>query len=384
MSDASITFFPVGNGDTVLIKLSDGSTLITDCNVRCDANDEEVEECYDVHSHLLAEVRRDEKNRPFTDGFILTHADQDHCRGFESGFHTGDPDNYKNKDGEPEKIIIGEIWFSRRLFSNYEETLCSEAEAFKKEVERRIDLHKKKDARRNVLGNRLRLIGYGDSEETKGLDEITTLPGNSVNEINGSAKGDFSILVHAPFKREEEDQDVEKRNNASIVLQASFSVSGEERACLVVLGGDATWDVWRALLRKSSKEELEWDLLLAPHHCSWSFFNNVPYQDNKEPTESSLKVLDHRREGAVVIASSKPIKDDDCNPPHYAAKQEYVKVVGEEKFFCVGEHPCEDKPEPIVFTMTTSGPVKDESATSSQVKSAAAVAATLRTPTTYG
>lgn len=384
MSDASITFFPVGNGDTVLIKLSDGSTLIADWNIRCDAHDEEVEEYYDVHSHLLAELPRDDRKRPFTDGFILTHADQDHCRGFETSFHTGDPSSYAKEEDAPEKIVIAEIWFSRRLFSNYEEPLCDEAKTFKKEVQRRIELYKKKDPKRDLPGNRLRVIGYGESDEMEGLDEITTLPGNSINLLNGAAKGDFSLLVHAPFKRTEDDEDVERRNNSSIVLQASFTVDGAERACLVLLGGDATWDVWRAILRKSAELELQWDILLAPHHCSWSFFNNTPHADNKEPTSSSLEVLDHHREGAIVIASSKPIKDDDCNPPHYAAKEEYVKVVGEDKFFCVGENPSEDKPEPILFTMASTGPVRDESATPSEVRSAAAVAATLRTPTTYG
>lgn len=384
MSDPSITFFPVGNGDTTLIKLSDGSTLIIDCNIRCDANNEDVDECYDVHSHLLGEVQRDDKKRPFTDVFMLGHADQDHCRGFETSFHTGAPGSYQKEEDKPEKIIIAEIWFSRRLFSNYEEPLCDEAKAFKKEVERRIELYKKKDAKRDLPGNRLRVTGYGESEEMEGLEEITTLPGNSINLINGAVKDDFSLLVHAPFKRTEGDEDVEKRNNTSMVFQASFNVDGVERACLVLLGGDATWDVWRAILRKAAESGLQWDILLAPHHCSWSFFNNTPHADNKEPTASSLKVLAHHREGAVVVASSKPIKDDDFNPPHYAAKQEYVKVVGEQKFYCVGEIPSEEKPEPLLFTMSSAGPVRDQSTTPSQVRAASAVAATLRTPTTYG
>ena len=384
MNDPSITFFPVGNGDTVLIKLSDGSTVIVDCNVRNDAHDDEVETCYDIHSHLLTELQRDDKKRPFTDGFILTHADQDHIRNFEISFHTGDPDTYETEDDTPEKIIIAEIWFSRRLFSNYDEPLCEDAKAFKKEVERRIELYKRKDPKRVLPGNRLRVIGYGESDETKELDEITTLPGSSINLINGAAKDDFSLLVHAPFKRTKDDEDVEKRNNSSIVVQASFTVDGMERAALVLLGGDATWDVWRAVLRKSDEAGLQWDIFLAPHHCSWSFFNNTPYEDNKEPTESSLKVLAHHREGAIVVASCKPIKDDDCNPPHYAARQEYVKVVGEDKFICVGDCSSEDKPEPVLFTMTSAGPVRDSSATASQVRSAAAVVATLRTPTTYG
>jgi hypothetical protein len=384
MQDANITFFPVSNGDTVLIKLSDKSSIIIDCNIRNDAHDEEEESCYDVHSHLLDELERDDKDRPFTDAFILTHPDQDHCRGFQTSFHSGDPDSYKKTDGEPEKIIMGEIWFSRRIFSNYEEALSDDAEAFKKEVNRRIELYKKKNLQRNKTGNRLRVIGYGESEETKGLEEITTAPGNSIDLINGSAKEDFSFFVHAPFKRDV-DSDVCKRNNTSIVLQANFKVDGVERACLALLSGDAHWDVWREILRKSEAESLEWDLKLAGHHCSWTFFNNTPYADNKTPQQSSLDILDHCREGSFVVASSKAIKDDDCNPPHYPAKQEYVKVVGEDNFFCVGEQPCEEKPEPLVFRMTANGPVKDSSSkTPSRVRSASAVQSTLRTPRTYG
>jgi len=383
MGDASITYFPTGNGDTSLTKLTDGSTIIIDCNVRCDSRDEDEKACYDVHAHLLEELKRDDRDRPYTDTFILSHADQDHCRGFATTFHTGDPDTYKKKDGEPEKIIAGEIWFSRRIFSNYEDPLCDDAKEFKKEVERRINLYKRKDPQRNKLGNRLRVIGYGESEETKGLDDITTAPGNAINEINGEIKNDFSFFIHAPFKRDV-DSEVCKRNNTSIVLQAKFKVGNTERACLALFGGDAHWDVWRAILKKSKKESLEWDLLLSPHHCSWSFFNDTPYEDHKEPQQSSLDVLEHHRTGAFVVASSKPIKDDDCNPPHYPAAEEYKKSVGKDRFYCTGEQPSEDEPEPIIFTMTENGPVKDESSTSSRVRSAAAIQSSLRTPRIYG
>lgn len=384
MSDAAMTVFPVGNGDTVLLKLTDGATVLLDCNIRNDAHDDENEGCYDVHSHLLEELARDENDRPVVDAFILTHADQDHCRGFKTSFHTGDPDKYETDDDEPTKIIIGELWFSRRIFDNFDCPLCEDAKAIKKEVERRIDLYKSNNAKRDLLGNRLRVIGYGESEETKGLDEVTTEPGNSIDLINGSTRENFSFFVHAPFKRGEEESDVEQRNNSSIVLQACFKVDDVERACLILVGGDAPWDVWRALYRKSKDVDLQWDLLLSPHHCSWSFFNNTPHEDNPDPQQSSLDVLGRHREGALVVASSKPIKDDDCNPPHYAAKQEYVNVVGEAKFYCVGENPSEDKPEPLIFTMTSAGPVRDESSTASRVQAAAAVHATLITPRTYG
>jgi hypothetical protein len=383
MGDAAITYFPVGNGDTSLIRLSDKTSIIIDCNIRNDSRDENDDSCYDIHTHLLEELQRDSQDRPFTDAFVLSHADQDHSRGFETTFHTGLPSSYKKKDGEAEKIIISELWFSRRIFSNYEEPLCPDAEVFRKEALRRINLYKAKDSARFQSGNRIRIIGYGESDETKGLNEITTAPGNYINIINGSAKNDFAFFVHAPFKHHI-DSKWSTRNNTSIILQAVFNVNGQGRAGLALFGGDACWEIWAAVLRRSSMETIEWDLLLSPHHCSWSFFNEVPYEDHKEPQESSLRILDHHRGGAFVIASSKPIKDDDKNPPHYAAKQEYIQAVGENNFFCTGEEPSEKAPEPLVFRMTENGPQKDESPIPSRVRSASAVSSTLRSPRTYG
>jgi hypothetical protein len=104
-------------------------------------------------------------------------------------------------------------------------------------------------------------------------------------------------------------------------------------------------------------ETLEYDLFLAPHHCSWSFFSDLPYKDNKVLAEDSLKVLSKALRGARVIASSKPIKPDDDNPPHYAAKVEYVKIIGKENFISLAEVGNPKRPLPMTFEMSESGPV---------------------------
>src|SRR5438309_1706079 len=53
MSDHTITYFPVGNGDTSLIKLADKTTFVIDLNVTESASDEEDPSRYDVHAHFL-------------------------------------------------------------------------------------------------------------------------------------------------------------------------------------------------------------------------------------------------------------------------------------------------------------------------------------------
>lgn len=57
MTEASITHFPVGNGDTGRIRLSDGTDIVIDCNITEESRDDTVKDRYDVHAHLLAEAR---------------------------------------------------------------------------------------------------------------------------------------------------------------------------------------------------------------------------------------------------------------------------------------------------------------------------------------
>lgn len=384
MPDHTITYFPVGNGDTSLIKLADKTTFVIDLNVTEAASDEDDLARYDVHGHLLREMRSDADGRPHTDGYCLSHPDQDHVRGFATVFYTGDPSKYADKDKRAGRIIIDELWFAPRVFSPWEEKdLSDDAKAFKAEAERRIAVYRKDKAEGAKPGNRIRIIGYTDNPDLKGLEALIVVPGTSINVINGSTKQDFSFFVHAPFKGDTDDKD-KGRNETSIVLQARFTVDGVAAAALAFFGGDAPCTVWEDIIDRSEASTLAWDLLLAPHHCSWTFFSELPSEENK-PSPKILGFLkNHKRKGAFVVSSSKPIKNDDDNPPHYQAAERYREAVGKDRFFCTGEHPNERRPLPIYFRMTKNGPQKDEYSKGSQVVSSAALTATVTTPKTYG
>jgi len=383
MSDASITYFPVGNGDTSLIRLTDKTDIIIDCNITEASEDDDDPSRYDVHNHLLKELKKDKEKTPYVDVFILSHADQDHCRGFTDTFYTGDPANYNDDDRNDGLIRIDELWFTPRLFVKEDTELCKQAKAFRREARRRMKLYQENDASRNNPGNRLRIIGYSDCDELEGLDAIISIPGTTVYSLNGSTKSDFSFFIHAPFK-DDTDSTWGERNLTSVVLQARFDIDNQEHADLAFFGGDAGCEVWENILGRSKDATLKWDLFLAPHHCSWSFFSREPYEDNQTPSRKSIQLLQKKREGAMVVASCKPIKDDDDNPPHYAAKAEYVKVVGEKRFFATMEYPNEKKPQPLKFRLTKNGPQKVDEARSSAISSSAAVRAAVGSPQTYG
>ena len=102
---------------------------------------------------------------------------------------------------------------------------------------------------------------------------------------------------------------------------------------------------------------LNFDIFMAPHHCSWTYFNNVPYMNGEtdKPVESSKTMIkDHKTNGAVIIASSKQIKKDKDNPPHHQSKEEYVKLIGADKFISLAEEPDSKKPKPVVYEVTSS------------------------------
>jgi hypothetical protein len=379
--DPRITYFPVGNGDCSLITLSDDTQIIIDCNTTADANDEEVASRYDVHQHLLDFGKKLDGKIPHVDVFILTHADQDHCRGFDTMFYTGDPAKYTVKHSKEDLILIDELWFTHRIFATHEGELSKWAKAFRKEARRRIDLHLANSPAHDKAGNRIRVVGHSNNPAYKGLGDLVVTPGNYIDVIDRQQKKDFRFFVHAPF-RKEVDSKLAERNDTSVVLQACFDVGRTKRAGLAMFGGDAGAAIWSKILELSDDETLEYDLFLAPHHCSWTFFSELPYKENKVPAEDSLAILGKALDGARVVASCKPIKPDDDNPPHHAAKAEYVKVVGKNNFISLSEVGNPKRPLPTTFEMSENGPVlldpKDVGYVDDSVKKVAS------TPQTYG
>jgi beta-lactamase superfamily II metal-dependent hydrolase len=349
-----IKYYPVGNGDQSLIKLKDNTTILVDCNIRQGEEDSNGIKIYDVKADLLESLQTRNGN-PYLDVFILSHGDQDHCRGFSDNFYRGDPTKYSDKNKKNKEIIIDEMWFSPMIAEKYSN---NDEDAHQKEAERRIELHKNNDSLRNLPGNRIRIIGYDGNKDYTSLNHLRYLPGDVVGIFNDKAKSEFSIFIHAPFNEQLTDSEKDK-NYTSIVFQARFKNNSwdNEFTCLALFGGDADHHAWAMILEKTRKYKndinqyaLAWDLFLAPHHCSWTFFNDTPQHENTEPKKTSLAILDYKRNNGKVISSSKKIINNDDNPPHYEAKQEYLKKLNKStEFLNTALEPTEKEPEPITF-----------------------------------
>ncbi|MCC7515212.1 MAG: cobyric acid synthase CobQ, partial [Bacteroidia bacterium] len=269
-------------------------------------------------------------------------------------------------------------WFSPMIA---EEHTNDDEDAYQQEAERRIELHRNNSADKDLPGNRIKIVGYDGNKDYSTLNHLRAIPGTVVSTFNNKQQTTFSVFIHAPFKEHLNSAEKDK-NSTSIVFQARFKelAADKEFSGLAMFGGDSDHYSWAIILEKTKKykndvneQALKWDLFLAPHHCSWTFFNDTPQDENTEPKKTSLEVLDNKRNGARVIASSKKIVNEDDNPPHYEAKQEYIKKLAKSSdFLNTSIEPKESAPEPLVFEITGSGIKKLKTASEAEADRLAA------------
>ncbi len=347
----SIKFYPVGNGDCDLITIGGANKkMMFDCNFRQKAEDDN-DEMYDVLSDLLDnELTTKKCGLPFLDAFLLTHPDQDHCRSFADKFYLGDPDAVPQSAKDDKKILIGELWYSPRVFEELTGDLNADAKAFKKEAKRRMDLYKSDSKKADKDGNRIRIIGWTDNPDLKGLEDRIVTPGNTISEVNGTNCRYFEMFIHAPFKNDIAGED---RNMTSIVSQLRFDSEKERQIARIFLAGDTEWRIIEEIMDKTSDDNnLKWDLLEAPHHCSYKFFADDHEDD---PNQKSLDFLEKSESNAFVISSSKVVKQNSDNPPCQKAKNRYTDRVGKSNFLCTSGTSEDEADKPIIFVIDNDG-----------------------------
>ena len=349
--DLGLVYWPVGTGDSTTVVVSDQVLMQVDLNDRDKADDDDNPEV-PVVDLLVDALPTGTDGRPFLAAFVLTHADKDHCSGFADLL---------------EKATIGELWATPRMWREYLEDgddsdLCEDAKAFHEEVKRRVEAVKRAVAEGKdiALGDRVLVVGYDTDEKEHAYHDLPKeyllKPGISVTKINGvDHTGTFEAFIHAPFK----DDCAEARNETSLSLQVTLTEEGGQ-AGKVLLFGDLAYETIMKIFQYSEDHDreqyLEWDLLLAPHHCS----KRVMYAREGGKDVLKADVLEaferNARAGSVVVASSQPIPSSDsdgANPPHKMAADRYKEYA--ERFICTMEWPSVDAPSPVVLAIDSTG-----------------------------
>ena len=332
---AQITFFPVDNGDMTLIKFESGRTLLVDVAIRASADDPD-DPTPDVNAMLRERLNRDQMNRLYVDAFLLTHPDQDHCTGLTGHFHLGPPESWVKDD---DKILIREIWSSPMVFRRASTVLvlCEEAKAFNQEARRRVAKFRESYGLVND-GDRIQIFGEDEDGKTDDLSSILVNVDGTFSRICGTLDNTFCATLLAPHPKtdDEEAEDRKAKNHSSTVIRFSLTGGGVSDRARYLACGDAEVAIWDSQweLHKTAPDMLSYDLLLTPHHCSWHSLSYDSWSELGEDAkvcENARKALSQARPGAIIISSSKPIADDDNDPPCIRAKREYEDIVREAK-----------------------------------------------------
>lgn len=338
----SFIFWPVGTGDTTTIVVSATEVVQIDINDKQMA-DEEGNEHIPIVDELVAKLPR-KNGKPYLSCFILTHPDLDHCRGFADLLA---------------RVTIGEIWHTPRIFREYEDEcdLSADAITFRKEAHRR--------AKRSIeqggdpgAGNRVRIIGYSElfkpGERYEGFprDQFYTRPGQQVTMLDGAnASTRFHVFVHAPFK----DGLANARNETSLAMRIIIGSPGNVMKGLFL--GDLSYptlmQVFDQTHNHNNESMLEWNVLLAPHHCSKKamYENDVLQQDVMDEFSNS------QLSTGYIVASSNEFPHNNSagdNPPHRRARNRYEEIVNT-GFLCTGEVSTPEQVQPIIFSVTANG-----------------------------
>jgi len=338
----SVLFWPVGTGDsTSFVVIEDKVIFQVDLRHTAKSEDEQTDSTPIIN--YLEENLPKVNSRPYLSTFALTHPDKDHIQGFEELL---------------ERVDIGELWFTPRVFREQTNDLCDDAVAFQEEAQRRVAETIKANGDPGSR-NRVRLIGYdtllGEDEFNGFPLEFFSVPGSIVTKLNGEdLEGFFRAFIHAPFKQ---DDEVGDRNDTSLVLQVVLGTDPTVGG--VLLFGDHKYPTIRKIIDVSQKNEneenLNWEVMLASHHCSKS----VMYQDEEGKTVLKQDILDDFERLQIgdgyIVSSSESIPTSNSsgdNPPHAKAKARYEEIA-KGGFLCTHDDGVDG--EPLVFIADDNG-----------------------------
>ena len=321
--------FRVDNGDMMLVRLDSGRHILVDINIR-GAADDQGDTTPDVARQLRERLQRDREGRLYVDAFLLTHPDADHIRGLMRHFHLGPLSEWSKDD---DKIVIREMWSSPTVFrrASRNNVLCEDAAAWNSEARRRVKVFREQGWSGD--GDRIKILGEDENGKTDDLGAILVRVDTVFQTIDGIADPSFSARLIAPVppSGDEAEEDILSKNNSSVVLNLTLRVGGQDAANYLV-GGDAEVAIWERIWVRNRHQPhvLAYDVLISPHHCSWHSLSYDSWSDMREEAKVSpdaRRALGQARDGAYVLASGKPIRDDDSDPPCIRAKAEYLSIL---------------------------------------------------------
>lgn len=354
---ATITFYPLGNADTSLIRLADSRLVLVDFANMGDPTDKEDKRC-----DLPAELRRELYDAGQDDFAVVcfTHLDEDHVKGMKDFFWL----EYLKESQIEGRPKITELWVPAAAIT--ETGVEDDAWAVRQEARHRliegagVKVFSRPEALETFLKeNNLKVA---DREHCI-VDAGQTVPNFS---MDGPEAAEF--FVHCPFAWRSEERGLEDRNQDSIVFQTTFREHGEDTYAL--FGSDIDSETFSEIVATTKRHEREnrllWDVLKLFHHCSYkSLDKDNQGKDETIPVpEVKWLIEEQGRAGCIVVSPSKPIpekgteEDKDKMPPHRQAHAYYRRVVVDDKdgeLRVTMSYPSDRAPKPFSVEITRGG-----------------------------
>src|SRR5690606_6518863 len=228
----TITFYPVGNGDTSQIKLENGKRILLDFRHLTKSEDENAPEL-----DLAAELRADLEgaDRDHFDVVAFTHADDDHIRNSTQFFELQHAKKYQGDD----RVKINELWVPAAMILES----CEPDERAEEFVIWRAEA-------RHRLKNGSGIRVFSKPDKLKGWlveNGLTVADRQHLITDAGQIAPGFKLendgiefFCHSPFIKHVDDAE-EFRNAAALVFNIRMSLEGSSYDFLAV--GDSEWEI---------------------------------------------------------------------------------------------------------------------------------------------
>lgn len=347
-----LIFYPIGNGETCLIKLASGKRIAFDYADLYDPSDPT-----DKRMPLRDNFRQDigwwaMPGRNYVDVLAVTHGDLDHIKRISEHFWLDHATKYQGDD----RIRINEMWVPAALI--VEEGAEDETRIIRQEARHRLKNKKgiKVFSRPEALRNWFEDEGLS-MDEFRGffVDAGTLVPGFT-KEADG-----VEFFIHSPFA-ERTDDGVLDRNSDCIVVQGVFVAGASE--CRVLLTADIANSegeldrIVRITKAHGRDERLKWDVYDVPHHCSYLSLSGEKGEWQTPVTPEVDWLLKNGNKSSIMVCCSDVIpQETTTQPPHVEAYRTYqgYRKLHDAEWVVTMEHPTKTKPLRTVVEITTAG-----------------------------
>lgn len=358
-----IKFYPVGNGDTSQIILTNKKRILMDFRHIKNAESESEDGEINLKKSLKDELEKE--GIDFFDVVAFTHADKDHIENSSEFFELHHAKKYQGDD----RIKIKELWVPAAMILEEAEQNDKGSEFVIWRQEARHRLREGKGIRVFSKPNRLKEWLEENNLSVEDRKHLITDAGQLVPGFSLYNDG-VEFFCHSPFVKHVDDHE-EFRNEASLIFNIRFKCGENLIDYLAV--GDTKWEIleeiviksqkYRPSLGKNNKDRLCWDIFNIPHHCSYLALSDEKGDKETIPKQKIEELLLYGKEGSFIVSSSNKIPNNteaykQTQPPHIQARKCYEKYLDKVKgckFLVTMEESSKKNPNPIEFSIDENG-----------------------------